>query len=73
MSAVTTVAPARVPAFPARDAADHADRDREPKRSRLWILIEALAYAGASFDPTAALAAQRFARLRDQELREGRW
>jgi hypothetical protein len=72
MSAVTTGAPARVRAFPAR-AADHADRDRGPKRSRLWILIEALAYAGASFDPTAALAAQRFARLRDQELREGRW
>jgi hypothetical protein len=34
--------------------------------------VEALAYAGASFDPTAALAAQRFARVRDEELGRGR-
>ena len=34
--------------------------------------MEALAYAGASFDPTAALAARRFARVRDEELRRGR-
>jgi hypothetical protein len=31
-----------------------------------------LAYAGASIDPTAALAARRFARIRDEELRRGR-
>jgi hypothetical protein len=33
--------------------------------------VEALAYAGASVDPTAALAAQRFARIRDEERRRG--
>jgi hypothetical protein len=37
------------------------------------VLLEALAYAGASIDPTAALAARRFARIRDEEIRRGRW
>jgi hypothetical protein len=66
MSVVTATSPTRVPALRARDAADHADRDQEPKRSWIWTLVEALAYAGASIDPTAALAAQRFARIRDE-------
>jgi hypothetical protein len=58
---------------PAPAAGDHAaDRpDREP--SRLSVLLEALAYAGASVDPTAALGARRFARIRDEEIRRGRW
>jgi hypothetical protein len=34
--------------------------------------MEALAYAGAAFDPAAALAARRWARIRDEELRSGR-
>jgi hypothetical protein len=64
--------PTRPPAV--RDAAARADldREREARRPWLWTLVEALAYAGASFDPTAALAAQRFARVRDEELRRGR-
>jgi hypothetical protein len=51
--------------------ADRPARDRKP--SRLSVLLEALAYAGASFDPTAALAARRFAQIRDEEIRRGRW
>jgi hypothetical protein len=73
MSSLIASSATRPPAF--RDAATASadlDRERETGRSWLWTLIEALAYAGASFDPTAALAAQRFARLRDQELRRGR-
>jgi hypothetical protein len=68
MSLIATDRPAPAPA-----TSDHAaDRpDREP--SRLSALLEALAYAGASIDPTAALAARRFARIRDEELRRGRW
>ena len=45
---------------------------RRPWSSRIWVLVEALAYAGASIDPASALAARRFARLRDEELRHGR-
>ena len=73
MSAVTASSPPYTPALGDRDTVDHVDRDHEPKRSWTWTLMEALAYAGASIDPTAALAAQRFARIRDEELRRGRW
>jgi hypothetical protein len=68
MSSLIASSPPRTPAF--RDAAASADLDRgrETGRSWLWTLVEALAYTGASFDPTAALAARRFARLRDEEL-----
>ena len=70
MSLVATDRPTPAPAT--RDhAADRPARDREP--SRLSVLLEALAYAGASVDPTAALAARRFARIRDEEIRRGRW
>jgi hypothetical protein len=74
MSLVTTDSPTRDRAIQDHDAADHADRGhREPRPSRISVLLEALAYAGASIDPAAALAAQRFARIRDQERRRGRW
>jgi hypothetical protein len=73
MSSLTASSPTRPAAF-RDDAAVPADlhRERETGRSWLWSLVEALAYAGASFDPTAALAARRFARVRDEELRRGR-
>ena len=72
MSSLLAASTTRAPATRDRGAADHADLDRGPVRSRVWVLMEALAYAGAAFDPASALAAQRFARLRDQELRDGR-
>ncbi|HET7517374.1 MAG TPA: hypothetical protein VFN05_06720 [Actinomycetes bacterium] len=51
---------------------DHTDRDGGPeRRSWVWALVEALAYAGAAVDPAAALAATRLARIRDQELGRG--
>jgi hypothetical protein len=72
MSSLIASSPTRPPAF--RDAAASADLDRERETGRSWLstLVEALAYAGASYDPTAALAARRLARLRDEELRRGR-
>jgi hypothetical protein len=73
MSAVITSSPTRAVARWGRDTADLADRGHQPKRSRRWNLVEALAYAGASVDPTAALAARRFARIRDEELGRGSW
>ena len=52
---------------------DHTPRARDAKPSRISLLLEALAYAGAAIDPASALAAQRFARIREQEQRDGRW
>lgn len=73
MSVVTVISsPAHAPATHDRDAAPTAGR-REAKASRISALLEALAYAGAAFDPAAALAARRYARLRDEEQRHGRW
>ena len=70
MSAVTTDSPAPTPVTRIHDV-DHVDRDRHAKPPRIWLLVEALAYAGASIDPASALAAQRFARIRDEERRNG--
>ena len=72
MSAITADSPAHTPTIQDREVADQADRGHEPRRTWLWTLVEALAYAGAAFDPAAALAAQRLARIRDQELGHGR-
>ena len=58
------------PTIEDRDATDHLERDRQS--TWFWTLVEALAYAGAAFDPAAALAAQRLARIREQELGHGR-
>jgi hypothetical protein len=68
MSAITADSPARITSVQDRGVADHADRGHGPKRTWIWNLVEALAYAGAAFDPAAALAARRLARIRDQEL-----
>jgi hypothetical protein len=50
---------------------DRLDLDRGAGPSWVWVLLEALANAGAAFDPAAALA-RRWARIRDEELRPGR-
>ena len=68
MSAITTASPARIPTIQDREVGDQADRGLQPRRSWIWTLVESLAYAGAAFDPAAALAARRLARLRDEEL-----
>jgi hypothetical protein len=72
MSTVIISSPTPAPAIRERDAADRADRDREAKPSRMWALLEALAYAGAYIDPTGVLAAQRFAQMREMERHRGR-
>ena len=71
MTTLTAISPAGTPVT--RDNIDHTARDRGGKPSRISLLLEALAYAGASIDPASALAAQRFARIREQEQRDGRW
>jgi hypothetical protein len=73
MSSLIASSPTRSPAV--RDAATvDADLDRGPETGRSWLttLVDALAYAGATYNPTAALAARRLARLRDEELHRGR-
>jgi hypothetical protein len=67
MSAITTDSPARIPTVQDREVAGQADH--QPRRTWVWTLVEALANAGAAFDPAAALAARRMARVRDEELR----
>jgi hypothetical protein len=72
MSTIIASSPTTAPAFGDCAGADHPDRASEPKPSWRWALVESLAYAGAAFDPAAALAAQRLAAIRDQELGHGR-
>ena len=54
------------------DRADQVERDREARRSRVWTLIEALAYAGAFVDPSGILAVERLRRAEAEEERNGR-
>jgi hypothetical protein len=74
----TTATSTRAPAAPAapdldRVPAGRADRAREARRSRLWTVIEALAYAGAVVDPTGILAVERLRRAQEEEeARHGR-
>jgi hypothetical protein len=69
ITTITADSPARIPTIQDLEVADQADLGHEPRRSWVWTLVEALAYAGAAFDPAAALAARRLARVRDEELR----
>jgi hypothetical protein len=62
----------RPPAFRDRDDTDQTDRDRQRRRSRLWAIIEALAYAGAYIDPSGILAVQRLRQAQEEEERNGR-
>jgi hypothetical protein len=69
MSQLSATTPTRATATPS----DRADRDAaRPARSRIWAVLEALAYAGASIDPSGVLVSQRFRRyLEDEEERHG--
>ena len=65
----------RPPAFrdgAAIDPTDHTDPVPEPRRSRLWNVIEALAYAGAYIDPSGILAVQRLRQAQEEEERRAR-
>jgi hypothetical protein len=64
--------PARARALErARAAQRDADLGRE-RPSRLWTLIEALAYAGAIVDPSGILAVQRLRQAQEEaEERDG--
>ena len=72
MTTLTAISPAVTPVTQDNET-DHTPRARDAKPSRISLLLEALAYAGAAINPASALAAQRFARIRDQEQRDGRW
>ena len=56
----------RPPAFRDTDHTDDADLSRE-RPSRIWALIEALAYAGAVMDPSGILAVQRLRQAKEEE------
>jgi hypothetical protein len=75
MSHLIATAPVRARIYRDRldtDHIDHTDRDPERSRSRLWTLIEALAYAGAYVDPSGILAVERIRRAKEEERRGAR-
>jgi hypothetical protein len=72
MSQLTTTSSTRAPAFRDRDDADRVDHDREPGRSRLGAVIEALAYAGAIADPSGIMAVARLRQAQEEWDRHDR-
>jgi hypothetical protein len=75
MSHLIATAPAqaraRARAFQDRIETDRTDHDNDRARSRLWTLIEALAYAGAYIDPSGILAVERLRQAKEEEERRG--
>jgi hypothetical protein len=69
MSQLIASTATRPPAFRDRAATDSTDPAPEPRRSRLWTVIEALAYAGAYIDPSGVLAVQRLRQAQEAEER----
>ena len=67
MSQLIVSTATRPPAFRDRAATDHTDPVPAPRPSRFWALIEALAYAGATIDPSGILAVQRMRQAREEE------
>jgi hypothetical protein len=76
MSHLIASAPTRPPAFRDHDTIDHDTTDHitqdERARSRIWTLLEALAYAGAYIDPSGVLAVQRLRQSKEEEERNAR-
>jgi hypothetical protein len=77
MSHLIASAPTRPPAFrdhdtTDHDTTDHIAQDGERARSRIWTLLEALAYAGAYIDPSGVLAVQRLRQAKEEEERNAR-
>ena len=71
MSHLIASAPVRARIYRDLVDTDHTDRDTERSRSRLWTLIEALAYAGAYIDPSGILAVERLRQAKEEEERRG--
>ena len=71
MSQLVTT-PTQAPSVPDRDDTGQGDRTPEARRSRLWALIEALAYAGAYIDPSGIMAVQRLRQAKEEEERNGK-
>jgi len=71
MSQLVATTSTKAPALPDRDGTDQAARKREARRTRLWALIEALAYAGAYIDPSGIMAVQRLRQAQEEEQRNG--
>jgi hypothetical protein len=71
MSQLVATTSTQAPALSDRDGIDQADRKREARRTRLWALIEALAYAGAYIDPSGIMAVQRLRQAQEEEARNG--
>jgi hypothetical protein len=59
MSSLIASSPTHAAAFQDDDATDHAHRGRAPRPSRIWVLLDALGYAGALIDSTGVLASHR--------------
>ena len=72
MSQLIASTATRAPAFRDRGATESTDHSREPRPSKLWTLIEALAYAGAYIDPSGILAVERLRQAKEAEERNGR-
>jgi hypothetical protein len=70
MSHLIATTATRPPAF--RDDTDHTDQNGRRAQSRLWTLIEALAYAGAFVDPSGILAVERLRQAKEAEDRSAR-
>jgi hypothetical protein len=71
MSSIVDAAPTGAPASPDREARHHRQQPAA-RPTRLWVLLEALGYAGAFIDPSGVLAAQRFRRAEQEQRRHGR-
>jgi hypothetical protein len=77
MSHLTASTATRAPAFRDQAGTDNADADAgqadlgRERPSRLWAMIEALAYAGAYIDPSGIMAVQRLRQAQEEE-RNGR-
>jgi hypothetical protein len=68
MSELLATTATRPPAF--RDHTDLTASDR--RRSRVWTVIQALAYADAFIDPSGILAVERLRQAKEEERNDRR-
>ena len=76
MSHLTASTATRAPAFRDQAGTDNADAGQadlgRERPSRLWAMMEALAYAGVYIDPSGIMAVQRLRQAQEEEERNGR-